>query len=86
MEKNETQEVAQLRETYAQAARQCGVTMWRFDFAQRRMYDFHSAMQLGCFDGVTEIFKVPEVFAQADSSLHPEDVPAFLAMFDALFA
>ncbi|MEG2455985.1 MAG: histidine kinase dimerization/phospho-acceptor domain-containing protein, partial [Oscillospiraceae bacterium] len=86
MNKNEAQEVAQLRETYAQAARQCGVTMWRFDFAQRRMYDFHSAMQLGCFDRVTEIPNVPEVFAQAGSSLHPEDVPAFLAMFDALFA
>ncbi|MEG1684051.1 MAG: PAS domain-containing protein, partial [Oscillospiraceae bacterium] len=76
----------QLAETYAQAAKQCGVTLWTFDFASRTIYDFNNATHLVAFDGIDSILHVPEVFIADDSSLHPEDRPAFLAMFDRLFA
>ncbi|MEG2037714.1 MAG: PAS domain-containing protein, partial [Ruthenibacterium sp.] len=76
----------QLVETYAQAARQCGVTLWTFDFASRTIYDFSNATQISAFDGIGSFSNVPAVFVADDSPLHPADRPAFLEMFDRLFA
>ncbi|MEG1847187.1 MAG: response regulator [Lachnospiraceae bacterium] len=79
-------ELKQLEETYTQAARQCGVTLWKYDFAGKTIYDMHNATHCKAFDQVTEIHNVPEVFAENGSSLHPDDVPAILAMYDKIMA
>ncbi|MEG2000686.1 MAG: ATP-binding protein, partial [Evtepia sp.] len=80
------EEIQQLESVYIQAAKQCGITLWMFDFASKTIYDLNNATHIKAFDGVTVIHNVPDVLVGADSSLHPDDVPAFLEMFDALFA
>ncbi|MEG1781685.1 MAG: ATP-binding protein [Oscillospiraceae bacterium] len=74
-----------LEQTYAQAARQCGVTLWMFDFDSKTIYDLSNATHMKVFDTFTTIHNVPEVFAQEGSVLHPDDVGAFNEMFDALY-
>ncbi|MEG2350415.1 MAG: ATP-binding protein, partial [Hungatella sp.] len=82
----DTTEMKQLEAVYVQAAKQCGISIWIFDFASRTIYDLHNASHIKIFDRVGVIRNVPEVFAAQDSSLHPDDVPVLLAMFDRLFA
>ncbi|MEG0830983.1 MAG: hypothetical protein RSF75_01395, partial [Acidaminococcaceae bacterium] len=72
--------------TYTQAAKQCGVTIWMFDFASRTIYDLNNSTRMKIFDTMKVIPRVPEVFTEAISPLHKEDVPAFMAMFDKVLA
>ncbi|MEG0797873.1 MAG: response regulator [Acidaminococcaceae bacterium] len=72
--------------TYTQAAKQCGVTIWMFDFASRTIYDLNNSTHMKIFDTMKVIPRVPEVFTEAISPLHKEDVPAFMAMFDKVLA
>ncbi|MEG2929203.1 MAG: response regulator [Oscillospiraceae bacterium] len=71
---------------YALAAKQCGVTLWMFDVKSKTIYDLDNATHIKAFDGVHIIPNVPEVFAQPESSLHPDDVPEFMEMFRKIFA
>ncbi|MEG1878679.1 MAG: ATP-binding protein, partial [Pseudoflavonifractor sp.] len=73
-------------ETYALAAKQCGVTLWTFDIASKTIYDLSNATHIKIFDTMSVIHNVPEVFAQPDSPLNPADFPALNAMFDKVFA
>ncbi|MEG2881918.1 MAG: response regulator [Christensenella sp.] len=76
----------QMEETYAQAAKQCGVTLWMFDFANHTIYNFNNATRIKAFEGISTIRNVPEIFAESGSPLHPDDAPALFEMFDKLFA
>ncbi|MEG0779188.1 MAG: response regulator [Oscillospiraceae bacterium] len=78
--------IRRLQETYAQAARQCGVILWTLDLAERTIYDFNDLARAAQFDGSGIIRNVPAVFVADGSPLHPEDRPALLAMFDKIFA
>ncbi|MEG1684096.1 MAG: hypothetical protein RR295_09700, partial [Oscillospiraceae bacterium] len=84
--KTEDPHVKRLAETYARAAQQCGVTLWTFDLASRTVYDLSNASHSKAFDRTDVICNVPEVFTSEGSLLHPDDLPAFLAMFDEIFA
>ncbi|MEG1775149.1 MAG: response regulator [Clostridia bacterium] len=89
MKRNHSQqleEMQQLKERYAQATKQCGVTIWMVDLTTRVIYDLNNATHMRLFDTYTTIPNVPYVFAQPDSPLHPNDVPALFEMFDKLYA
>ncbi|MEG1515954.1 MAG: PAS domain-containing protein, partial [Clostridia bacterium] len=75
-----------LAENYAQAAKQCGVTIWTLDLASKTIYELSNATHMKIFDTYTTIHNVPEVFGQSGSALFPADVPAFYAMFDKVYA
>ncbi|MEG0934840.1 MAG: response regulator [Clostridia bacterium] len=75
-----------LADHYFQAAKQCGVTVWMFDLASKTIYDFNNATRIKAFEGVHTIYHVPEVFAQPDSTLYPEDVPALYEMYRKIYA
>ncbi|MEF9878542.1 MAG: response regulator [Clostridia bacterium] len=75
-----------LAENYARASKQCEVTLWMFDIASKTIYDLSNATHIKIFNTLTTIHNVPEVFAQEGSALYPEDVPAFMEMFDKVFA
>ncbi|MEG1559622.1 MAG: response regulator [Clostridia bacterium] len=75
-----------LAENYAQATKQCEVTIWMFDLANKTIYDFNNASHIKTFDGVRVIHNVPEVFAAPDSPMYPEDVPEMNEMFGKLYA
>ncbi|MEG0864676.1 MAG: response regulator [Clostridia bacterium] len=75
-----------LAENYARASKQCEVTLWMFDIASKTIYDLSNATHIKIFNTLTTIHNVPEVFAQEGSALYPEDVPAFMEMFDRVFA
>ncbi|MEG1682546.1 MAG: response regulator [Oscillospiraceae bacterium] len=76
----------ELSENYAQASKQCGVTIWMFDFAEKIIYDFNNASHIKVFDGVRVIPNVPEVFAAPDSPMCTADVPEMYEMFRKLYA
>ena len=80
------QELQELQENYALAAKQCGVTLWTFDLAEKLIYNFSNASHIKAFEGVTTIPNVPEVFAQPDSPMYPEDVAEMNEMFRKLYA
>ncbi|MEG2084774.1 MAG: ATP-binding protein, partial [Clostridia bacterium] len=75
-----------LSENYAQAAKQCGVTMWTLDLPTRTIYNLNNATHIKLFDTLTTIHNVPESFAQEGSALHPDDVPAFNEMFEKVYS
>ncbi|MEG1973286.1 MAG: PAS domain-containing protein, partial [Oscillospiraceae bacterium] len=75
-----------LAENYAEASKQCGVTIWSFDLANKTIYDFNNASHIKAFDGVRTINNVPEVFAAPDSSMCIHDVPAMYEMYDRIYA
>ncbi|MEG1263917.1 MAG: response regulator [Clostridia bacterium] len=79
-------DIARLEDTYAQAAKQCGVTLWLFDFATKSICNLENTTHIKAFDHVDFIDGVPQVFADRTSSLYPDDVPAFLEMFDHVLA
>ncbi|MEG1985033.1 MAG: response regulator [Oscillospiraceae bacterium] len=74
-----------LAEDYASAVKQCGITFWMLDIANRVIYDLHNASHIKAFNDVTTILNVPDVFANSTSSLHPDDVGAFFEMFERVF-
>ncbi|MEG1902304.1 MAG: response regulator [Clostridium sp.] len=78
--------IEQLKENYAIAAKQSGVTMWMFDFAKNMIYDLNSSMHIEVFEGVSVIHNVPEVLVGSDSPLYSEDIPAYLKMYEDLYA
>ncbi|MEG1746999.1 MAG: response regulator [Oscillospiraceae bacterium] len=78
--------LASLQETYARAAKQCGVTMWMFDLAEKTIYHFNNASRIKAFEHVTTIRDVPEVFARPGSPMLPEDVPEMNEMFRKIYA
>ncbi|MEG2958289.1 MAG: hypothetical protein RR828_01000, partial [Oscillospiraceae bacterium] len=78
--------LASLQETYARAAKQCGVTMWMFDLAEKTIYHFNNASHIKAFEHVTTIRDVPEVFARPGSPMLPEDVPEMNEMFRKIYA
>ncbi|MEG2174536.1 MAG: response regulator [Oscillospiraceae bacterium] len=75
-----------LADNYAQAAKQCGVTIWMFDLASKTIYDFNNASHIKSLDGVRIIPNVPAVFAAPDSAMCLEDVPDMCEMFDKIYA
>ncbi|MEG1930025.1 MAG: response regulator [Anaerovorax sp.] len=75
-----------LAQNYARAAEQCGVTLWMFDLASKTIYDLNNATHIKIFNTLTTIHNVPEVFAEDDSALCPDDVPAFYEMFKKVYA
>ncbi|MEG0834493.1 MAG: response regulator [Christensenellaceae bacterium] len=75
-----------LAENYAQAAKQCGVSIWMFDLASKTIYDFNNASNIKIFDGIHVLHNIPEAFATSESQLHPDDVPAYLEMYDKIYA
>ncbi|MEG0875769.1 MAG: response regulator [Oscillospiraceae bacterium] len=75
-----------LSENYAQAAKQCGVTLWMFDLAEGCIYDFDNATHIKSLDNISVIPNVPAVFGESDSPLHPDDLPEFLEMFKKIYA
>ncbi|MEG1992362.1 MAG: response regulator [Acetivibrio sp.] len=79
-------EYKSLAENYAQAAKQCGVTLWMFDVESHTIYDFNNSTHIKTFDDVSIIHNVPEVFKKEGSPLNPEDYPALNAMFDKIFS
>ncbi|MEG2455527.1 MAG: hypothetical protein RSC08_04660, partial [Oscillospiraceae bacterium] len=78
--------IARLKAVYAQAANQCGVSLWQFDFATRAIYDFNNATHIKAFENLHTILDVPSFFSAPESPLHPDDVAAFSVMFQQLFA
>ncbi|MEG0768119.1 MAG: hypothetical protein RR482_10410, partial [Clostridia bacterium] len=58
-----------LAENYAQAAKQCGVTIWTLDLASKTIYELSNATHMKIFDTYTTIHNVPEVFGQSGSAL-----------------
>ncbi|MEF9940209.1 MAG: response regulator [Clostridium sp.] len=81
-----TAEMIQLEKTYAQAVKQCGITLWMFDFATKTIYDLDNASHIKAFDGVSIINNIPDAFTTDNSPLHPDDAPAYFKMFEELFA
>ncbi|MEG1940518.1 MAG: response regulator [Eubacterium sp.] len=84
-------DIKQIEETYAQAAKQCGIILWNFDFESRAIYDLNNAiginaMGINGFDTIGAIYNVPEVFVKNNSLLHPDDVPNLFEMFNKLFS
>ncbi|MEG1988680.1 MAG: PAS domain-containing protein, partial [Oscillibacter sp.] len=85
-EADKLKELQELQENYALASKQCGVTLWTFDLAEKLIYNFSNASHIKAFEGVTTIPNVPEVFAQPDSPMLPEDFPGMQEMFRKLYA
>ncbi|MEG1633493.1 MAG: response regulator [Oscillospiraceae bacterium] len=79
-------EAARLSEHYARAVKQCGVTMWMFDLAEKMIYDFNNASHIKEFENVTVIRNVPDVFAEPNSPMWSEDAPAMYEMFRRIYA
>ncbi|MEG1516131.1 MAG: hypothetical protein RSD95_14685, partial [Clostridia bacterium] len=75
-----------LEETYAQAAKQCGVLLWLFDFATKTIYNPENKLYIEASDHVDLMNNVPAIFTGSGSSLYPDDVPAFHEMFDQVLA
>ncbi|MEG1896112.1 MAG: hypothetical protein RR162_07700, partial [Oscillospiraceae bacterium] len=75
-----------LSENYAQASKQCGVTIWTLDIASRTLYDLKNASHMKIFDTLTTIPNVPEAFGADDSPLYAEDYPALYDMFQKVYA
>ncbi|MEG2842297.1 MAG: hypothetical protein RR900_02320, partial [Ruthenibacterium sp.] len=92
MKKNDAQhgikeaEIAQIEATYAQAAMQCGVSLWTFDIATKTISGFSNATNIKAFDDIDVIHNLPAVFFSENSPLHPDDVASTLAMVDKLVA
>ncbi|MEG1873991.1 MAG: ATP-binding protein [Angelakisella sp.] len=82
----ETVGMRQLEQAYIQAANQCGVTVCMFDLATKTIYNLSSAMHNKRLEGISTEQNTPEAFAQNSSLLYPQDAPAYLAMFDRIFA
>ncbi|MEG1577681.1 MAG: ATP-binding protein, partial [Oscillospiraceae bacterium] len=82
----EAETLASLQETYACAAKQCGVTLWMFDLDSKTIYHFNNASHILALDDVRVIHDVPEVFARPESPMLPEDVPEMYEMFRKLYA
>ncbi|MEG1684085.1 MAG: hypothetical protein RR295_09645, partial [Oscillospiraceae bacterium] len=76
----------ELSENYARAAKQCGVTIWTLDIANRTLYDLKNATHMQVFDTLTTIPNVPEAFAAEGSPLLAEDYPALYDMFQRVYA
>ncbi|MEG1557625.1 MAG: response regulator [Oscillospiraceae bacterium] len=75
-----------MADNYAKSAKQCGVTLWTFDLADRTIYDLSNATHIKIFDEMTTIHEVPEIFAKPGSALCPEDVPALYEMYRKVYA
>ncbi|MEG1012950.1 MAG: response regulator [Clostridia bacterium] len=89
MESNNVQQMEamkRLKESYVKAVKHCGVTLWMLDLASKTIYDLNNATRMKKFDAYTTIHNVPEVFAQSDSMLHTEDVPALYEMYQKVYA
>ncbi|MEG1683834.1 MAG: hypothetical protein RR295_08380, partial [Oscillospiraceae bacterium] len=86
MQHNNPEDLRRLEETYAVAAKQCGVTLWMFDLAEKTIYNFSNASHIRAFDTVKTIPNVPEVFTLPGSAMCQEDVPEMLEMFRKLYA
>ncbi|MEG3073043.1 MAG: response regulator [Ruthenibacterium sp.] len=79
-------EIAQIEATYAQAAKQCGVTLWILDIVTKTISGFSNATNIKAFDDIDVIHNLPAVFFSENSPLHPDDVASTLAMVDKLVA
>ncbi|MEG1426151.1 MAG: response regulator [Oscillospiraceae bacterium] len=75
-----------LERVYAQAAKQCGVTIWVLDLAEKTVYDLENATHIKIFDTMSEIHNVPEIFSEKGSPLHPDDMAEHREMFRKLYA
>ncbi|MEG1858082.1 MAG: hypothetical protein RR216_05025, partial [Pseudoflavonifractor sp.] len=76
----------ELAENYARASKQCGVTIWTLDIANRTLYDLKNASHMKIFDTLTTIHNVPEAFGVEGSPLYAEDYPALYDMFQKVYA
>ncbi|MEG1547614.1 MAG: response regulator [Clostridia bacterium] len=74
-----------LAETYMQAAKQSGMTCWILDIESKTIYNFNNTTNINAYDNVTMIKNVPESII-SDGSLHPDDVPALVEMYNKIFA
>ncbi|MEG2407128.1 MAG: hypothetical protein RSB05_08650, partial [Clostridiales bacterium] len=63
LDENTPDYIKRLDETYTQAAKGCGVTLWIFDIATKTIYDLNNVTHIKDFDNITTIQNVPEVFA-----------------------
>ncbi|MEG0998476.1 MAG: response regulator [Clostridiales bacterium] len=86
LDENTPDYIKRLDETYTQAAKGCGVTLWIFDIATKTIYDLNNVTHIKDFDNITTIQNVPEVFADENSSLHHDDYPVFAEMINKIFA
>ncbi|MEG0574724.1 MAG: hypothetical protein RR469_07350, partial [Erysipelotrichaceae bacterium] len=75
-------ELKELEKTYALAAKQCKVTLWKFDFETRTIYNIENSSGIKAFDNLDEIKNVPNVFVEKGSLLHPDDGDAYCDMVD----
>ncbi|MEG2015164.1 MAG: PAS domain-containing protein, partial [Clostridia bacterium] len=78
-------EYKSLYENFSRASKQCGVTLWMLDIPNRTIYDLCNATHIKMFDTLTVIPNVPEAFAENDSALYPDDVPALNEMFSKVY-
>lgn len=74
-----------LAENYAQAAKQCGVTIWMLNLANKTIYDLNNASHIKLFDSLTTIPHIPEFLTENGSVLHPDDAQAYFDMLDRIY-
>ncbi|MEG0709983.1 MAG: hypothetical protein RR481_07085, partial [Longicatena sp.] len=78
--------IKQLQETYALAAKQCGVTLWTLDIEKKTIYNSENTTSRNVFNETRIIRDVPEVYLREDSYLHKEDRDSFANMFKEIYA
>ncbi|MEG0841398.1 MAG: response regulator [Erysipelotrichaceae bacterium] len=72
--------------TYALAAKQCGVTLWIYDFSDKSIHNLENSTNIKAFDHENTIVDNPETFLRETSSLYPDDIPTFIEMFNKILA
>ncbi|MEG0423098.1 MAG: response regulator [Erysipelotrichaceae bacterium] len=72
--------------TYALAAKQCGVTLWIYDFSDKSVHNLENSTNIKAFDHENTIVDNPETFLRETSSLYPDDIPTFIEMFNKILA
>ncbi|MEG2506493.1 MAG: response regulator [Longicatena sp.] len=78
--------IKQLQETYALAAKQCGVTLWTLDIEKKTIYHSENTTSRNVFNETRIICDVPEVYLREDSYLHKDDRESFANMFKEIYA
>ncbi|MEG0762613.1 MAG: response regulator [Oscillospiraceae bacterium] len=75
-----------IEDAYIQAVKQCGVSIWTFDFASKSIYNLNNATQFKVCDGIGSIHNILSEISKSTSSFNQEDLPDVKEMFDRLYA
>ncbi|MEG1314874.1 MAG: response regulator [Anaerovoracaceae bacterium] len=75
-----------ISENYAKATKESGVTLWMLDIESKTIYGLSNGSHIRIFDEISIIHNVPEVFAEAGSSLHHDDAEDYIEMTNKIFA